>query len=176
MNDQIIIRQENGGDFKKVFELNKNAFGQTNEAKLVDTLRNNPKVFIPKLSMVATYNNQLVGYILFTKIHIMTNNKSLHESLALAPMAVIPKLQNKGIGGQLIKKGFDVAKELGFKSVIVLGHEQYYPKFGFKPSEKWDIKAPFEVPPNAFMAIELVKSGLKVISGTVIYPKEFETV
>jgi predicted N-acetyltransferase YhbS len=65
---------------------------------------------------------------------------------------------------------------LGYQSVIVLGHEDYYPKFGFEPAEKWNIKAPFDVPSNVFMAIELVKGSLENISGTVIYPKEFETV
>ena len=91
-------------------------------------------------------------------------------------MAVRPEFQKSGIGGQLIQQGLKVAEELGFKSVIVLGHEHYYPKFGFEPADKWNIKAPFDVPSNVFMAIELVKDGLKNISGTVIYPKEFETV
>lgn len=91
-------------------------------------------------------------------------------------MAVRPELQKIGIGRQLIRHGLKTAKELEFKSVIVLGHEHYYPKFGFEPAEKWDIKAPFDVPSNAFMAIELAKDGLKNISGTVIYPKEFDFV
>ncbi len=176
MTEQITIRQEKKDDFNEVFELNRIAFGQDNEAKLVDTLRNNPTVFVPELSIVATDNNKIVGHILFTKIKIKDDNETLNESLALAPMAVRPDLQKSGIGGQLIRKGFEVAKDLGFKSVIVLGHEHYYPKFGFQPADKWKIKVPFEVPSNVFMAIELTNDGLKNISGTVIYPKEFETV
>jgi predicted N-acetyltransferase YhbS len=176
MIEQTIIRRETKEDFKEIFEVNHIAFGQDNEAKLVDALRNNVTAFVPELSIVATTNNKTVGHILFTKIKIKDEEGNLHESLALAPMAVRPEFQKGGIGGQLIREGFLVAKELGFKSVIVLGHEHYYSSFGFQPAEKWKIKAPFDVPSNVFMAIELVTGGLKSISGTVVYPKEFETV
>jgi predicted N-acetyltransferase YhbS len=91
-------------------------------------------------------------------------------------MAVVPEFQRQGIGGELIKHGLDKAKELKYKSVIVLGHEPYYPKFGFAPASKWNIKSPYDVPENVFMAIELVKDGLKDVSGTVRYPKEFDMV
>lgn len=169
------MKQETWADFAQVFEVNRFAFGQESEAKLVNALRKNKTVFVPELSFVAEVNNKIVGHILFTKINIKEDLENMHESLALAPMAVLPTFQNQGIGGQLIRKGFEVAKELGFKSVIVLGHEHYYPKFGFKPADKWNIRAPFEVPLNVFMAIELKADGLKNISGTVIYPEEFYT-
>ena len=173
---QIVLRQETQADFSEVFEVNHLAFGQDNEAKLVDALRNNPIVFVPELSIVATKNNKIVGHILFTKIKIIDDQGNINESLGLAPMAVKPEFQKSGIGGKLIGKGFETAKSLGFKSVIVLGHEHYYPKFGFEPAEKWNIKAPFKVTSTHFMAIELEKGGLENISGTVIYPIEFETV
>ncbi len=176
MTEHLTIRQETPDDFKEVFEVNHIAFGQDNEAKLVDALRKNLTVFVPELSIVATENKKIVGHILFTKINIKDDKGNINESLGLAPMAVKPELQKSGIGGQLILKGFEVAKELGFKSVIVLGHEHYYPKFGFQPADKWQIKAPFDVPSKVFMAIELATDGLKNISGTVVYPKEFETV
>lgn len=176
MTEQITIRRETQDDFREVFELHHIAFGQDNEAKLVDALRNNQTAFVPELSIVATDNNKIVGHILFTKISIKDDRENLNESLGLAPMVIRPEFQKSGIGGQLIRKGFEVAKELGFKSVIVLGHEHYYPKFGFQPAVKWKIKAPFDVPSNVFMAIELATDGLKKISGTVVYPKEFETV
>ena len=176
MIEQTIIRRETKDDFREVFEVNHIAFGQDNEAKLVDALRNNVTAFVPELSIVATNNNKIVGHILFTKIKIKDDKGNLNESLGLAPMAVRPEFQKSGIGRQLMRKGFEVAKELGFKSVIVFGHEHYYPKFGFQPADKWNIKAPFDVPSNVFMAIELVTDGLKNISGAVVYPKEFETV
>ena len=176
MTDNIILRQETQADFLAVYEVNHHAFGQENEAKLVDALRKNKTAFVPELSIVAVKDNRVAGHILFTKINIKDDKGNVYESLALAPMSVRPEFQKTGIGGQLIRKGFDVAKKLGFGSVIVLGHEHYYPKFGFEPAEKWKIKAPFDVPSNVFMAIELVPGGLKNITGTVNYPKEFEIV
>ncbi|MBS1793856.1 MAG: N-acetyltransferase [Acidobacteria bacterium] len=176
MTRQVTLRPETKNDFSEVFEVNRAAFGRDDEAKLVDALRNNPKAFIPELSIVATENDKVVGHILFTRIDIEDDAGNLHEILALAPMAVRPEFQNSGIGGRLIEKGLAAAKASGYRSVIVLGHEHYYPKFGFEPAGKWNIKAPFDVPANVFMAIELVEDGLKNISGTVIYPKEFETV
>lgn len=171
----VKIRQEIPDDFNTVFEINKLAFGQDNEAKLVSLLRQS-NAFVPELSLVATIDNKIIGHILFSKIIIADDNHNEFESLALAPMAVMPEFQQKGIGGQLIKSGIDKAKELQYKSVIVLGHEHYYPKFGFVPAKKWNIKAPFDVPANAFMGIELVSDGLKGVSGTVKYPKAFEAV
>lgn len=172
---EVKIRQENKDDFNTIFEVNKFAFGRDNEANLVDLLRNS-NAFIPELSLVATFNNKIVGHILFTKIKIINDDKNESESIALAPMAVRPEFQNKGIGGQLIKRGLDKAKYLQYKSVIVLGHEHYYPKFGFVPADKWNIKSPYNVPTNVFMALELVINGLKNISGLVKYPNEFDIV
>lgn len=172
----LSIRQESHNDFKETFEVNLLAFGQDGEANLVDALRKNTEVFVPELSLVACIGRKIIGHILFTKINIKNPNGIFAESLALAPMAVLPAFQKKGVGSKLVQKGFEIAKDLGFTSVIVLGHEHYYPKFGFEPAVQWNIKAPFDVPSNAFMAIELVKDGLKNISGMVIYPKEFEAV
>lgn len=171
----IKIRQETESDFNEVFELNHIAFGKDSEAKLVDALRNNPAVFVPELSLVATIDNKIVGHILFTKIKIADNNQNEFNSLALAPMAVKPGIQKNGIGGKLIRAGLHKARELNFKSAFVLGHRNYYPKFGFVPAKKWDIKSPFDVPAEAFMGIELIQGGLISVSGTVKYPKEFDT-
>jgi putative acetyltransferase len=176
MTEQITIRQETIDDFNEVFELNYIAFGQDSEAKLVDALRNNLTVFVPELSLVATIDNKIVGHILFTKINIVDDKQNEFDSLALAPMAVKPDMQKNGIGGQLIRAGLNKARELDFKSVIVLGHKHYYPKFGFVPTNKWNIKSPFDIPSEAFMGIELIEDGFKNVSGTVKYPKEFDIV
>ena len=171
---KINLRHETINDYIEIKNVNDLAFGQADEGLLIEKLRLNPD-FIDKLSIVAELKNKLVGHILFFPIKIQDHFKK-HESLALAPMAVLPDLQNKGIGGQLITKGLEIAKELGFKSVIVLGHKDYYPRFGFLPASSWRIKAPFDVPDEVFMAIELVSDGLKDVSGVVEYPKEFEEV
>ena len=174
--ESALIRQEQTKDEKAVFTLNNIAFNQENEAKLVDSLRKNEEAFIPELSLVAELSEEIIGHILFSKIKIKDENGNLHESISLAPMSVLPDFHKKGIGEKLLLKGLKTAKNLGHQSVIVLGHEHYYPKFGFQPAEKFDIYTSFEVPANVFMALELVENGLKNISGTVIYPKEFEEV
>ncbi len=172
---ELKIRQEIKDDLRDIYEINTLAFGQENEAKLVDLLRES-KTFIPELSLVATIDNKIVGHILFTKIKIVDDKKNEFDSLSLAPMAVKPDVQKNGIGGQLITAGLNKARELNFKSVIVLGHKHYYPKFGFVPANKWNIKSPFDVQTEAFMGIELMEGGLKNVSGTVKYPKEFDIV
>ena len=169
------IREENKDDIKEIYEINTLAFGRENEAKLVDLLCDGD-TFVPELSLVAIIDNKIVGHILFTKIKIADDKQNEFDSLALAPMAVKPDIQKNGIGGQLIRAGLDKARELNFKSVIVLGHEHYYPKFGFVPTNRWNIKSPFDVPTNVFMGIELMEGGLKNVSGTVKYPKEFDIV
>lgn len=170
----IKLRHEEINDYIGIRQANDLAFGQPNEGILVEKLRLNSS-FIDKLSIVAEFNNQIIGHILFFPIKVTADSKH-HDSLALAPMCVLPEFQNKGIGGQLIIKGLQTALELGFKSVIVLGHRNYYPRFGFLPASKWEIKAPFELPADVFMALELVKDGLKDVSGVVEYPKEFDDV
>lgn len=171
----ISIQQATEADYPAIYQVNTAAFGQNNEARLIALLRNCP-AFIPELSLIALHNNEIVGHILFTKLHIIDESGKQHESLALAPMAVVPELQKQGIGGQLIQAGLAKAKELGYLSVIVLGHEHYYPKFGFTPANEWNIQPPFDVPSNVFMAMELVAGGLTHISGMVHYPKAFEEV
>jgi len=172
---ELKIRQENKDDIKEIYEINSLAFGQENEAKLVDLLRESD-TFIPELSLVAIIDNKIVGHILFTKIKIVDDKQNEFDSLALAPMAVRPDNQKNGIGGLLIGAGLNKARELNFKSIIVLGHKHYYSKFGFVPTNKWNIKSPFNVPVEAFMGIELIKDGLKNVCGMVKYPKEFDTV
>lgn len=173
MKGKILVRQEKEADFSFVHEVNRLAFGQDDEADLVDSLRKNKDVFIPELSIVAVTDSEIVGHILFTRIKIINDRGSAHDSLALAPMAVNPRFQRRGIGKQLVKSGLEKAIKLGFSSVIVLGHEDYYPTFGFKPAHEWNIKAPFDVPENVFMGIELIPGALKGVEGFVKYPKEF---
>jgi len=170
------IRQEVLSDYPIVFDLVEQAFrnemiSDKKEQFLVERLRKSDG-FIPELSIVAEVNQKIVGYILLTKIIIETNPES-ETSLALAPVAVLPTFQKKGIGGRLIEEAHRIAKELGYKSVILLGHEKYYPKFGYQPLHHYDLSLPFEAPKENCMAIELVPDALKNKKGKVIYPREF---
>ena len=167
----VNIRSESINDYKGITEVNDLAFGQINEGLLVEKLRNTDR-FDRRLSLVAEYNNKIVGHILFYPVFI--RYKSLnHESLSLAPMSVLPNYQNHRIGSRLIERGVETAKNLGYRSVTVLGHPEYYPKFGFRPASRWNIFAPFEVPDPAFMVLELEEGELEAVQGVVIYPKEF---
>ena len=173
---KINIRQEKPSDFKEVFDLVKNAFiseeyKDPEEQLLVERLRKS-NAFIPELSLVAEVGNKIVGHILLTKLKIK-NGTDEFGSLALAPVSVLPEYQANGIGGQLIENAHKKAIALGYESVVLLGHENYYPKFGYKQADTFRIELPFDVPKANCMAIELTENGLKDISGMVEYPKEF---
>lgn len=172
----ISIRQETEKDYKrsefvveKAFENAK--YSDQTEQLLVAGLRKGD-AFVPELSLVAELDGEIIGHIMLTKL-LIKNDEKQYESLALAPVSVLPDYQNKGIGGKLIIESLKIAKKIGFKSVIVLGHAKYYPRFGFKPASIWGIKPPFDVPDEAFMALELEDRGLQGVTGTIIYAKEF---
>ncbi len=131
---ETFIRPEQKQDFKKIHELVKNAFSNAEfsdqqEHFLVERIRASD-AYIPELSLVATdSDNQPIGHLLLSKVTIVDEEQSV-ESLALAPVSVAPDDQKKGIGSRLITEALSRAKEMGYQSVIVLGHEHYYPKFG----------------------------------------------
>ncbi|WP_336686124.1 N-acetyltransferase [Chryseobacterium bernardetii] len=173
----ITIRQEEEKDYKEVFKLTEEAFrdiehSDHKEHFLVEKLRKS-EAFIPELSLVAENGNGiLAGHILFTKLTV-ENGSETFESLAMAPVSVKPEFQNQGVGGQLIEEGHRIARKLGYQSVILIGHENYYPKFGYKKTSNFGISFPFEIPEANGMAVELVKDGLKNRKGMVKYPREF---
>ena len=172
----MIIRQENKNDHKEVFKVIKSAFKDAEftdntEQFLVDRLRKSD-AFIPELSMIAEINGKIVGHILLTKLKIK-NKSNEFDSLALAPVSVLPEYQGKGIGGKLIVDSHKKAKELGHKSIVLLGHENYYPRFGYEQADKYGIELPFKVPKENCMVIELIENGLNGVNGMVEYPKEF---
>lgn len=173
---EINIRKENIKDINITYNLVKEAFenaphSDADEHNLVNRLRRS-ECYIPELSLLAIVDGNVSGHIMFTKLFI-TNEDANHESLALAPLSVLPKYQNKGIGSKLVNVGLKLAKGLGYKSVIVLGSKKYYSRFGFKEALNYGIRSPFEVPSENFMVIELVKNCLKNVQGNVIYDKEF---
>lgn len=170
------LRQETKNDYKAVFNLIKEAFknealSDHKEQFLVERLRKSD-AFIPELSIVAEIDEKIVGYILTTKLKIK-NESNEFESLALAPVSVLPEFQGKGIGGKLIIESHKKAKELGHKSIVLLGHENYYPKFGYQQADTFGIEFPFNVPKQNCMAVELIENGLENVNGMVEYPKEF---
>lgn len=167
----MLIRQERPEDYEAVYRVIKEAFAKAehtdgNEANLVVKLRKSES-FIPELSLVAVDGEKIVGHIIFTKalVHGV-------EVLALAPLAVLPDYQNRGIGLSLIEAGHQAANELGYEYAVVLGHAKYYPKAGYVPASQFGIKAPFAVDDESFMAICFSKSQTK-LHGTMEYDKAF---
>ena len=170
MTENIIIRTEREADFFAVYEINCKAFETNVEAVLVNKLR---KSGIPLISLVSELNDKLVGHILFSQAHIVSK-KSRIEIMALAPMAVLPEYQGKSIGSELVRQGLKLCIQNGFKAVAVLGHPEYYPRFGFKPSQNCNITCSYEVPDNIFMIMELKDGFLKNTDGQVEYHKLFD--
>ena len=174
--ENVIIRQEKETDYNEVFSLTELAFrsleiSDHTEQFLVERLRKSD-AFIPELSLVAEMDNKIVGYILLTKLIIRTDNAEI-PSLSLAPISVHPDFQRKGIGGMLINKVHFIARELGFQSVILVGHPDYYPRFGYRKASEFGVSFPFDAPDDACMAMELSENALKNANGVVEYPKEF---
>ena len=173
---EINIREELEKDYEVVERLTEEAFKSAEhsdgtEHLLVNRLRKSDD-FIKELSLVAEDNRKVIAHLMLTKAKINNGDMSV-ETLALAPVSVIPEYQGKGIGSKLINIALESARRLGYKSVIVLGHDKYYPKFGFVPASKYGIKAPFDVPDEAFMVKELNDGSLIGVSGIVEYAKEF---
>lgn len=168
----IIIRHETPSDILAIHDVNKQAFdGREAEAGLVDATRKSEN-FISELSLVAEENGQILGHIMFSRIHIETENGQL-PALTLAPMAVLPRYQKRGIGSHLVRRGLDECNQLGHAIVIVLGHTDYYPRFGFSASLAKSLECPFGDCGEAWMAVELIPGALQGVHGKVIYPSAF---
>lgn len=176
MKTDYEIRQETEKDYPQVFKLVEEAFRDMEESDhreqfLVGRLRHSP-AFVPELSLVADGDGGVVGYGLMTRVSIRSG-KLEAESLALAPVAVWPDRQSMGIGSALIRELHARAARLGYKSAVVLGHEGFYPRFGYRKASDYGIAFPFDAPAECCMAAELVAGGLRDIRGMVCYPEAF---
>lgn len=168
---EINIREERAADHKKVYQLIKEAFENAqhtdgDEHELVERLRHS-ETFVPALSLVAEQDGEIVGHILFTEVKIDDAT-----AIALSPVAVAPGLQGKGIGGKLIRAGHEIARDRGYEISVVLGHADYYPRFGYSSAKAFGIRAPFEVPDENFMACNLQGKETR-LDGVVEYAQAF---
>ena len=123
----------------------------------------------PLLSLVATADDEIVGHILFTSAQLKHTQRMVIAAL-LAPLAVIPKYQNQGVGGRLIEEGLKQSKATGIELVFVLGNPGYYPKYGFSPAGIKGFDAPYPIPPedsSAWMVKELHPGIIESVSGQV---------
>lgn len=169
---QIVIRRETDEDIPGIYEVNRSAFGRVNEAELVDKLRLDHAI---TLSLVAMDDGQVVGHILISPVTIDSDG-SQWSAVALGPMAVLPSYQKQGVGSQLIRAAFAELIRAGHFVVIVLGHPEYYPRFGFKPSKPLGIQWEISVPEDVFMVAELKDGALGGKTGVVRYHPAFNGV
>jgi putative acetyltransferase len=165
----MIIRPEKHEDIPAIRIVNERAFASPAEADLVDALRRNGKATI---SLVADDDGWVVGHILFSPVTIETNEREL-TGVGLAPMAVVPERQNQRIGSMLVEQGLRRCREEGHRFVVVLGHPDYYPRFGFVPANRFNIKSEYNVADEVFMAMELQEGALQDQGGIVKYQPEF---
>ena len=167
----MLIRAEKENDRDAVYAVNVSAFETPSEANLVVDLLEQAQ---PVVSLVAEDNGEVVGHIMFSPVSL-SGYPDL-KAMGLAPMAVTPEHQRKGIGSALVRAGIEQCKQLGFTAVVVLGHPEYYPRFGFLPSSRFGIDSEYEVPEDVFMAIELQPGALSGKTGRVKYHAVFSNV
>jgi putative acetyltransferase len=168
----LFIRGERPEDIAAIHEVHELAFGRPAEADLVDVLRANRKAM---LSLVAVEDERIVGHILFSPVTIEFAERTF-PAVGLAPMAVLPEWQRRGIGSQLVKAGLVVCRNAGYECVVVLGHPTYYPRFGFVPASRYGLKSEYEVLNEAFMVLAWHEGALQDRGGVARYQPEFRGV
>ena len=168
----LVIRAETEADQAAVHQVNERAFSRAGEADLVEALRKNAQ---PQVSLVAELDGQVVGHIFFSPVSIESEASSF-TALGLAPMAVLPEFQNRAIGSELVRRGLEACRKIGHDVVVVLGHPEYYPRFGFVPASQKGLSCEYTVPDEVFMVIELREGALAGRKGVVRYRPEFSGV
>lgn len=167
-----VIRPEQPADLDAIHHVVAQAFQQafdsTVEANLVDLLRANGKAVV---SLVAVEDNKIVGHILFSEVTL--GDATI---IGLAPLAVLPSQQKQGIGALLTNAGIAVCRDAGYTAMVVLGHPEYYPRFGFAPASRFGIKSEYDVSDETFMALELQPGALANCAGVAKYQPEFSEV
>ena len=166
------IRMEKKADWKTVFEVNEKAFERKDESKLVERLRT---MAYPQLSLVAEYEGRIVGHIFFSPV-IIGGKREEPPAMGLGPMAVLPEMQNRTVGSQLVKAGLTDLRTRGYQVIVVMGHPEYYPKFGFMRASRYGLRYDQMIRDELFMALELRPGSLAGRSATVKYMAEFDAV
>lgn len=162
------LRSETPDDFDAIRSIHQAAFETDGEAQLVDKLRADA---CPVISVVAERSGELLGHIMFSPATVVG-----HPDLMIAglgPMAVLPRAQRQGIGSALVQAGLQEARRAGFVAVVLVGHVDFYPRFGFVPANQFRLQCEFDVPADAWMAQELVEDSLAGCAGILNYHPAF---
>lgn len=168
MPREAVIRGEQAGDAAAIRAAHEQAFGASGEADLVEALRGADAIVV---SLVAAVEGVVMGHVLFSPVEIERGDEA--QVVGLAPMAVSPAAQRRGIGSRLVREGLDRCRAAGVDAVVVLGHAAYYPRFGFVPARRFGLRCEYDVPDDVFMAIELRAGALAAVSGLVRYHPAF---
>jgi len=167
----ITIRQEEPEDIAAVRAINETAFGRPTEAAIVDSIR---AACPDAVSLVALEDDRIVGHIFFSPVLVSSGNEST-QGMGLAPMAVLPERQRHGIGSMLVQVGIDAMRKRNCPFIIVLGHPEYYPRFGFISASRHGLSCQWDgIPDEAFMALILDEVSMVSVSGTARYRDEFD--
>ena len=170
----MIVRTETAADREAVARVTTEAFGGDGEARLIDVIRASDG-YLPDLSLVAEVDGEVVGHILFSGVSV-EDRSTTTPALVLAPMAVAPAHQRAGIGSALVRAGLERAAGRPEAAVIVLGHPEYYPRFGFEPASRYGITPPWpDIPDDAFLVLPL-PAWTDACRGVVVYPPLFHEV
>jgi len=167
----VLVREEMASDVPSIRHLNEEAFGQRAEADIVDKLR----VSCDRLlSLVAVRNGRIVGHILFSPV-VLESESGDRNGMGLGPMAVLPSLQRQGIGSRLVEEGLARMRWAGCPFVVVLGHHDYYPRFGFERASRYGVRCQWEgVPDEAFMIMVNEEGAIPAEGGLIRYRQEFD--
>jgi putative acetyltransferase len=164
----VTIRAERPEDEDAVRRVEIEAFERADEADLVEALREGAAEFV---SFVAVDGDEIAGHVLFTEVELEADADV--EGLGLAPLAVLPSHQSRGIGTALVEAALEHLAETGIDFVVVLGDPAYYERFGFVPAATYGLGCVYDAPPEAFQALELREGALTEVAGIVRYRREF---
>lgn len=169
---QYLIRPELPSDLEAIRRINAAAFGRDAESQLVDELRRSNSL---ALSLVAIVDGEIVGHVAFSPVSIEQAPAGF-RAIGLAPVAVLPEHQRRGIAAALIRSGLAEITVMGFHGVVVLGDPAYYSRFGFIPASQFKLRCEYDVPPEAFMALSFDEPGFADCSGLIRYDPAFANV
>lgn len=176
---EVIIRNTTKSDFEPTEHITREAFWNLfkpgcDEHLVLHNLRKSES-YISQLDLVAVIGGEMVGHIISTKAKVTDKQGKEHEVLCVGPFAVLPHLQNKGIGTQLFEHSIAAAKKLGYPGMILFGNPDYYKRFGFINAQKYDITTKVGQNFDPFMVLELRESGLAHVKGKFFEDEAFTT-